>query len=124
MTKQRELILQILNQSDRHLTADEVFFLAKLKMPSIAMATIYNNLNAMNDAGVVSRTHIDGSADCFELVTEPHDHLLCDQCGKITDIKLHSLTDTIEAEIGTQIDDYELTVHYVCPECRSGVRRR
>ena len=28
MTKQRELILNILKQSDRHLTADEIFFLA------------------------------------------------------------------------------------------------
>ena len=43
---------------------------------------------------------------------------------KITDIKLHSLTDTLESEIGTQIEDYELTVHYVCPECKSGTRRR
>lgn len=124
MTRQRELIINILKQSDRHLTADEIFFLAKLKMPSIAMATIYNNLNAMNEAGLVKRLHIDGVADCFDKIVEPHDHLLCDKCGKITDIKLHSLTDTLEAEIGTQIDDYELTVHYVCPECKSGARRR
>ena len=54
MTKQRELILSILKQSDRHLTADEIFFLAKLKMPSIAMATIYNNLNAMNELGLIA----------------------------------------------------------------------
>ena len=53
MTKQRELILSILKQSDRHLTADEIFFLANLNMPSIAMATVYNNLNSMNDAGIV-----------------------------------------------------------------------
>ena len=66
MTKQRELILSILKQSDRHLTADEIFFLAKLKMPSIAMATIYNNLNAMNELGMIKRLHIDGVADCFD----------------------------------------------------------
>ena len=124
MTKQRELIINILKQSDRHLTADEIFFLAKLKMPSIAMATIYNNLNAMNEAGLVKRLHIDGVADCFDKIMEPHDHLLCDKCGKITDIKLHSLSDMLEAEIGTEIEDYELTVHYVCPECKSGTRRR
>ena len=124
MTKQRELIMTILKQSDRHLTADEIFFLAKLKMPSIAMATIYNNLNAMNDAGIVKHLHIDGVADCFDKITEPHDHLLCDKCGKITDIHLHSLTDTLESEIGTEIEDYELTVHYTCPECRRAPRRR
>ena len=78
MTKQRQLILEIMNQSDRHLTADEIFFLAKLKMPSIAMATVYNNLNAMNDAGLINRLHIDGVADCFDKITEPHNHPLCD----------------------------------------------
>ena len=124
MTKQRELILNILKQSDRHLTADEIFFLAKLKMPSIAMATIYNNLNAMNEQGIINRLHIDGVADWFDKITEPHDHLLCDQCGKITDIRLPSLADTLERELNTEIEDYELTVHYVCPECRSNSRRR
>lgn len=124
MTKQRELILSILKQSDRHLTADEIFFLAKLKMPSIAMATIYNNLNAMHEAGLVKRLHIDGVADCFDKIMEPHDHLLCDKCGKISDIRLPALADSIETALGTEIEDYELTVHYVCPECRRAPRRR
>ena len=124
MTKQRELILSILKQSDRHLTADEIFFLAKLKMPSIAMATIYNNLNAMNELGIIKRLHIDGVADCFDKITAPHDHLLCNRCGKITDFHLPAITETLEAELATEIEDYELTVHYVCPQCRSGARRR
>lgn len=118
MTKQRELILAILKQSDRHLTADEIFFLAKRKMPSIAMATVYNNLNALNDAGIVKRLHIDGVADCFDKITEPHDHLLCDRCGRITDIHLPNLIKFIEADLKTEIEEYELTVHYICPVCR------
>ena len=124
MTKQRELILSILTQSDRHLTADEIFFLAKLKMPSIAMATIYNNLNAMHEAGMINRLHIDGVADCFDKITEPHDHLLCDRCGKITDIHLPHLAEQLESELACEIEDYELTVHYVCAECRRAPRRR
>ena len=122
MTKQRELILNILNQSDRHLTADEIFFLAKLKMPSIAMATIYNNLNALDEAGVIHRLHIDGVADCFDKIVEPHDHLLCDACGKITDIRIPSMERIIGESVGTEIEDYELTVHYICPDCRRGRR--
>ncbi len=118
MTKQRELILSILKQSDRHLTADEIFFLAKLKMPSIAMATIYNNLNAMHEAGLITRTHIDGSADCFDKITDPHDHLLCDACGRISDIRIPMLANSIETALGEEILHYDLTVHYICPDCR------
>ena len=124
MTKQRQLILEILNHSDRHLTADEIFFLAKLKMPSIAMATIYNNLNAMHEAGMINRLHIDGTADCFDKIVEPHDHLLCDRCGKITDLRLPSLSKSIEETLGFEIETYDLTVHYVCPECKSAQKRR
>lgn len=124
MTKQRELIISILKQSDRHMTADEIFFLAKLKMPSIAMATIYNNLNAMHEAGMIKRLHIDGVADCFDKIMEPHDHLLCDKCGKITDVTLPTLADSLERELGREIEDYELTIHYVCDECRRAPRRR
>lgn len=122
MTRQRELILSILKQSDRHMTADEIFFLAKLKMPSIAMATVYNNLNALDEAGVINRLHIDGVADHFDKITEPHDHLLCDGCGRISDIRLPALQGHLERDLGVEIGDYELTVHYLCPECRSGKR--
>ena len=118
MTKQRELILQILNQADRHLTADEIFFLAKLRMPSIAMATIYNNLNAMNDAGMISRVHVDGGADCFEKTSDKHDHLLCDGCGKLTNVRLSRLSGELSNTLGMPITGYDLTIHYICPDCR------
>lgn len=118
MTKQRELILQILNQADRHLTADEVFFLAKLKMPSIAMATVYNNLNAMTEMGLLNRVHVDGSADCFEKGGEAHDHLRCVVCGKLANISLPWLSERLRQSVGGEIAGYELTVRYVCPECK------
>ena len=123
MTKQRELILQILKQSDRHLTADEVFFLAKLKMPTIAMATIYNNLNAMTDAGAITRVHIDGGADCYERETQPHDHLLCEGCGKLSNLRIPALEGMLSETLGGEILGYDLTVRVLCPECRAKRRR-
>ena len=119
MTRQRELILQILRQSDRHLTADEIFFLAKLKLPSIAMATVYNNLNAMSEAGVIGRVHTDGGADCFERTTEKHDHLLCDGCGRLTNVRFPGLEAQLRETLGQEIESYDLTVHCLCRECRS-----
>ena len=47
MTKQRKLVLAIINESERHLTAEEIFIEAKKRITSIAFATIYNNLNAL-----------------------------------------------------------------------------
>lgn len=118
MTKQRELILSILTHSDRHLTADEIFFLAKLQMPSIAMATVYNNLNAMTDAGIISRVHVDGSADYFDRVVDEHDHIQCVRCGKLSNVTIPGLKDLLSKAVRTELSGYDLTLHCLCPECR------
>ena len=47
MTKQKRLILDIINNSCAHYTAEEIFALAQRQMPSIARATVYNNLNTL-----------------------------------------------------------------------------
>ena len=44
MTRQRALILEILQHSPKHLTADEIFAIAREKMPGIARGTVYRNL--------------------------------------------------------------------------------
>lgn len=44
MTRQRALILEILQHSPKHLTADEIFAIAREKMPGIARGTVYLSL--------------------------------------------------------------------------------
>ena len=51
MTKQREMILQIIRSSPGHLTADEIFAEAKKEMPKIALGTVYRNLGIMAAGG-------------------------------------------------------------------------
>lgn len=50
MTRQRALILEILQHSPKHLTADEIFAIAREKMPGIARRTVYGNLKLMEQA--------------------------------------------------------------------------
>ena len=51
MTRQRRLILELMQQSPRHLTADEIFAQARTRMPNIARGTVYRNLKLMEQAG-------------------------------------------------------------------------
>jgi len=118
MTKQREIIMSVINNSERHYTADEIFVLAKFKMPSIAMATIYNNLNALCEAGVIHRLHIDGAADVFDKILQPHDHLLCDRCGKVSNFFIPDVAQSLKKQIGEGFIAYDLVAHYICPECK------
>ena len=55
MTRQRALILEILQHSPKHLTADEIFAIAREKMPGIARGTVYRNLKLMEQAMEIAR---------------------------------------------------------------------
>ena len=45
MTKYGQMILDIINQSLDHLTAEQIFFMCKEKNEKIVLATVYNNLS-------------------------------------------------------------------------------
>ena len=63
LTKQRSLILDIVKNMDGHLSADEIYILARDKMPGIALATVYNNLNALYLGGMIGKVKIPDAAD-------------------------------------------------------------
>lgn len=118
MTRQRALILEIMQNSPLHLTADEIFVSARQQMPRIARGTVYRNLKLMEQDGVISRLEMPDGPDRFDKTASPHGHLLCDGCGSLQDIPVIGLLREMEAAIGTEVRSYQLTIHYLCPSCR------
>lgn len=118
MTKQRELIYTIIQNSDRHLSADEVYIQAKRQMPGIVLATVYNSLNYLTEKGMIRRIRIYGDSDRYDHVLTMHEHLICDRCGELSDITLGDLQQTLRNKTGIEITGYELNLHYICPKCR------
>ena len=47
MTRNGKRILEIINHSDDHLTAEQIFLRLKQTYPKIALATVYNNLHSL-----------------------------------------------------------------------------
>lgn len=117
MTKQRSIIYDIIQRTPGHLTAEQIFFLAKKEIPSLAIGTVYRNLNLMVDEGVIRRVSVQGSPDCFDKVLQSHDHLVCKECGDLSDVFLPELQPELERRIGFPIDSYDLNIRYVCPKC-------
>lgn len=118
MTTQRALILELLHSTSGHLTADEIFALARQRMPSIARGTVYRNLKLMEQDREIARLEMPAGPDRYDRTTAPHGHLYCDGCQKLTDIPVVGLVRELEAAIGTEVRSYQLTVHYLCPDCR------
>ena len=120
MTKQRKLIFDIVNTSCIHPTVEQVFEIAKLKMPGIVMATVYNNINALTDAGLIRRITCHGEPDRYDNAYLPHEHLKCKECGNVTDVFLKNcdLLDELKQKTGQDIASYELNMYYICDNCR------
>ncbi|WP_312447055.1 Fur family transcriptional regulator [Lacrimispora sp.] len=117
MTTNSELILNVINISEDHLTAEQIFLKLKETSTKIALATVYNNLNALYENNLIRKVVVEGYPDRYDKIVR-HDHLVCKQCGRLTDIMLKDLTIKLKEEIGEDILSYDLKVSYICPSCR------
>ncbi|MEQ1646917.1 MAG: transcriptional repressor, partial [Pyrinomonadaceae bacterium] len=66
LTRQREVVLDVIWASHSHLTANEVFSEAKAKLPTISFATVYNSLRFLKDAGHIAEIHFGNGASRFD----------------------------------------------------------
>lgn len=111
-------ILEIICASDQHLTAEQVFFALKQSCPSVVLATVYNNLNALHAQHRIRKISVEGYPDRYDKNTR-HDHLVCPRCGALMDIHLTDFTRELEQQLGRPIEGYDLKIQYLCERCRA-----
>ena len=117
MTKQRKLIYDIVRDSMGHLSAEEIYFQAKKKMPSISMGTVYRNLGLMVESKELRKIPFSGKQDLYDATMMEHDHAVCVECGKVVDIVIDDLKEKIQERIDGEFKDYNLTINYICNDC-------
>lgn len=118
MTKQRLVILETIREVDRHMTAEEIYEEVKKKMPSIVVATVYNNLKVLTQEGKIRKLQVAGEPDRYDRNMIFHEHLVCEECGQMTDAWPGELKEEFEKRLGIAISRYNLTLYHVCPDCR------
>lgn len=117
MSKYGDEILDIILKSKEHPTAEMIFMEMKKRNSKIVQATVYNNLKSLAESGKVIRISHPGFPDRYDN-TSRHDHLICSECGAISDVKLSDLTTSIEEQLGQKIDSYDLRINYKCSDCK------
>ncbi len=119
MTKQRAAILEVLRSCKCHYTAEEIFTLAKEKISGISRATVYNNLKALEEEGLIRRIGGEGNRARYDSSFIPHGHLFCIECGGIFDFSIPDFDKTIGLCADCLVDSYELKIRGVCSQCRA-----
>ncbi len=117
MGRYAKLILELINQSEKHMTAEQLFLELKKTEPKVVQATVYNNLNNLCQKGLIRKLSMENSPDRYDR-SRKHDHLVCKNRKALSDISFEDLTDTLEHQLGGSILSYDLKVFYLCPKCR------
>ena len=122
LTKQRQCVLQVIHDSEKHLTANEVFEAARGLLPGISFATVYNSLRYLKNEGLIGEVKLGLAVSRYDRNLSRHDHAVCNKCGTIVDLKLALPTSLFER--ANELTDFEaesieLTVRGRCPECRA-----
>lgn len=121
VTRQRRAILEALQESKQHPTADEVYSRVRKQMPRISLGTVYRNLDLMAERGMITRLAPgENGRRHYDANSEPHAHVRCLRCGKMEDV---DETAGIDWQRLTGVTDYQLTgcrveLTGLCPECR------
>ena len=79
LTKHREEILGVLEQSEDALSASAIH----ATLPHINLVTIYRNLERYVTSGVVTKLNLGDQEAKYEIQHEPHHHAICDKCNKV-----------------------------------------
>ena len=82
---QRESILRVLHESDKHYSIEEIHNKLLKKDLNISLMTVYRNLKKLVNKGHVSPFHIDNVMH-FCGNRKVHYHMHCVGCGNIEDV--------------------------------------
>jgi Fe2+ or Zn2+ uptake regulation protein len=124
-TPQRRRVFDVLLEERDHPTATEVFQRAKVGMPSISLATVYNCLETLVDCGLVRQVHIDREPTRYCANLHEHGHFICSDCGSVTDVELRSHASPNPERSwwklppGYTVTSVEVTLRGHCPHCQN-----
>jgi len=122
ITVQRALILRIIQESEGHLDAHEIYRRAQKEEPRISLSTVYRTLGVLKEIGLIRELHLDEEHHHYELVRgETHYHLICSGCGRIVEFQsplIAQLVEEVRRENDFEIHSTHIDIVGLCPRCR------
>jgi Fur family ferric uptake transcriptional regulator len=123
-TPQRRLLLDVLAETDGHVTGSELVERCRDVDPGTTPSTVYRTLRVLEDLGVVRHAHgRDGREEFHVRPATDHGHLHCEHCGASWEIGPEDATATVASfreRFGFEVDLSHLTVVGRCAACRDG----
>lgn len=122
LTPQRRLILSIIEESDGHLSGEELVSLVHDRMPGVNKSTIYRTLDLLDELRCVYKSESHGRSIYHHAEEGHHHHIECRVCGKTIDCQENLFSPverTLEKKYGFQVSFRHTVIEGLCGDCRT-----
>ncbi len=126
LTRQRSILLELIDRTGTHLDAERLYELAKEQDPKINRVTVYRTLKMLKEGGLVDELdlmHRVGDQHYYETrLKQEHAHVICLRCGKVEEFfgePLQRLRRQVETHLGFEVLLARTEVGGYCANCRA-----
>ena len=130
-TVPREVILDLLSRTSKHMSAKDIYGSLYALYPGIGLTTIYRTLELLYRLGFVQKVTAGDGQSRYELKSEDkkdhHHHLICTKCGKIVDYRdfvqqelelIRKTEESLAKKHNFLIQDHNIEFLGLCEKCR------
>ncbi len=131
-TLPRQVILETLFKTRKHLSAEDIYFRIHPLYPHIGLSTVYRTLELLNRIGLVSKFDFGDGRARYEFVrpgeNSHHHHLICSKCGRIIDYSdfvekethlIKEIENTLSKKYNFVINSHQIHFYGLCEDCKN-----
>ncbi len=125
LTRQRRVVLHVIETAQRHLDAAAILRRARKLDPGVHRVTVYRTIDLLKRHGLIDELdllHLRGDGHYYESHgPRDHIHIACLRCGKVREFEsrlFEELKDEIERELGIKITVTRTEIGGYCKSCR------
>jgi Fur family ferric uptake transcriptional regulator len=123
VTRQRDLVAQIVFHSHDHLSVEGIRRQLHERGERVGLATVYRTLDLLVESGLVRAHEFGEGFKRFEprVAQADHEHLICEQCGRVVEFaneRLERMLPVLADEQGFQHRRHRVEIYGVCRSCR------
>jgi Fur family ferric uptake transcriptional regulator len=114
MTSQRQIIIQVIEDSDDHPDVDQLYLRSVVLDNTISIATVYRTVKLLEEAGLIERLEFGDGRSRYEEAGEHHEHLVDVETGEVIEFfneELESLKMEIALQMGYDLIDHRLELY-------------
>ena len=124
LTRQRRVILEVMDNAEQHLDADQILERARRIDPAVHVVTVYRTIDLLKKLGLIDELdllHLRGDRHYYESHgPRDHIHVACLRCGKVREFEsrlYEQLKQQIAQDFKMRVTVSRTEVGGYCEEC-------